>query len=69
MHVNDDARWWTVKGAAEISSYSERSLREFIKDGRLEVVRPTGGRSIRIPDSALRNFMVGGARRPTAVAK
>jgi hypothetical protein len=71
MNVDDDdvlERWRTVRTAAVMSGYSERSLRSFIKSGALEVVRPTSGRSIRIPDSSLRRFM-SGARRPTAAAK
>lgn len=47
---------YTVKEVMEILNYSERSIRQFIKDGKIKSVRTiTGG--VRIPDNEIKKFL------------
>ena len=56
-------RWVSVREAVARTGLSERTLRQFIADGRLAVVRPSGMRVVRIPEAELDKLMHGVADR------
>ena len=49
-------KYYTVKEVCIITGYSERSIRQFIKDGRIKSIR-TVTNSVRISESELNAFM------------
>lgn len=51
-------RLYTVKEATDLSGYSERSIRQFIKDGKIEIIRTVTNR-VRIKEKSLKKFLKG----------
>lgn len=49
---------YTVREVVNLSGYSERSIRQFIKDGKLEIVRTATDR-VRIKEKSLKKFLKG----------
>ena len=49
-------KYYTVKEVCIITGYSERSIRQFIKDGRIKSIR-TVTNSVRISATELNAFM------------
>lgn len=60
--MNPPDRLLTVSQAAEILSTSERFPRRLIEERRIRFVRV--GRHVRIPESALREFIAAGLVEP-----
>jgi excisionase family DNA binding protein len=60
-------RLLTVAEAAEILSTTERFPRRLIEQRRIRFVRV--GRHVRIPESALREFIAAGLVEPVAIRK
>lgn len=60
--MNPPDRLLTVSEAAEILSTSERFPRRLIEERRIRFVRV--GRHVRIPESALREFIAAGLVEP-----
>lgn len=49
-------KYYTVKEVCAMTGYSERSIRQFIKDGRLKSIR-TATNSVRVSETELNAFM------------
>jgi excisionase family DNA binding protein len=64
MSISSD-RLLTVSEAAELLSTSERFPRRLIAERRIRFVRV--GRHVRIPESALREFIAAGVVEPLTV--
>ena len=64
MNLSND-RLLTVSQTAELLSTSERFPRRLIAERRIRFVRV--GRHVRIPESALREFIAAGVVEPLAV--
>jgi excisionase family DNA binding protein len=64
MNLSDD-RLLTVTQAAELLSTSERFPRRLIAERRIRFVRV--GRHVRIPETALREFIAAGVVEPLTV--
>ena len=61
-----DERLLTVREVAEHLQATEESVRRWLREGRLRGVRPGGTRlGWRVPESALRRFVGGGAQTET----
>ena len=56
-----EEKYWTVQEVAELLKLRVQTIYGFIRDGRLEAVRP--GRSYRIGESALERFLEGRSTR------
>jgi excisionase family DNA binding protein len=65
MNLNSD-RLLTVRQAAELLGTSERFPRRLIAERRIRFVRI--GRHVRIPETALREFVAAGVVEPLTVA-
>ena len=66
MSISDD-RLLTVAQAAEILATSERFPRRLIEERRIRFVRL--GRHVRIPESAVREFIAAGLVEPITVGR
>jgi excisionase family DNA binding protein len=64
MDITDD-RLLTVAQAAELLATSERFPRRLIEEWRIRFVRL--GRHVRIPESALREFITAGVVEPVTL--
>ena len=56
---HDTGRYLKVRDVVDQIGFSERTIRAWIASGRLTVVRPLGGRAIRIPERVIADLMSG----------
>ena len=67
MNMNPVDRLLTVRQAAELLATTERFPRRLIAERRIRFVRV--GRHVRIPESALREFIDVGTVEPASLAR
>lgn len=65
--INPDDRLLTVAQVAELLNTSERYPRRLIDERRIRFVRL--GRKVRIPESALREFIAAGLVEPITIRR